>query len=91
MFGQQLRVAVTLPAALAERLVQAWQRDDIDPVSGETESERRQRHQAGHATLIGLAIVERGGELPTGDVQVALDAWEIGAALQAADDLGLLN
>ena len=44
----------------------------------------------GTLALIGLAIQERGR--PDADcIAVELDAWEVGNALEAADDMGLLG
>jgi hypothetical protein len=92
LFVQDLRVSVRLPASLAARALAAWERDDAEnEMSGdENQSERAVRHQAGSLALIGLAIEDR-SEASGGDsVTVELDAWQIGAALDAAEERQLL-
>ncbi len=89
---QNLRVRVRLPAALAAEAVAGWEREDVDEiVEDETVEQRLVRHQAGALALIGLGITERG--IPDGHdaVIVDLDAWQIGDALEAADERGFLN
>jgi hypothetical protein len=78
-------VEVRLPAALAERAVAAWERDDVVPlVDPEPLADRRTRHLAGTLALIGLAIRDRG--TPDGDeVVVALPVELAGVAMDAAD------
>ncbi|MGL4832207.1 MAG: hypothetical protein ACRCWS_06520 [Propionibacteriaceae bacterium] len=49
----------------------------------EMPQEASERHRAGEFALIGLALTERGKELPTGEIEVAVDAWHIAAALDA--------
>lgn len=79
---------VRLPGKLADAALRAWHRtDEGDTSHDESPSERLVRHQAGALALIGLAIEERGQRLD-GDVVVTLDAWQIGDALNAADDRG---
>lgn len=81
-----------MPGALATGALAAWERDDTDDTETETATatERTIRNQAGALALIGLAVDERG--VPSGGDQVALelDAWQIGSALDAADQWGLL-
>lgn len=86
LMPQNLRVSVLLPRELADRAVQAWERDDNDPDVGESEENRLQRVRAGHAALIGLAVEERGSKLPNGDVRVDLQAWQVGVALETNDE-----
>jgi len=89
LFGQDLRVRVQLPAALAMGALAAWQRDDTGGTEAESHAARAIRHQAGALALIGLAIEER-GHIEGDQVEVELDAWRIGSALDAADERGLL-
>jgi hypothetical protein len=88
-----LRVSVRLPASLAARALAAWERDDsVNEISeDENHSERAVRHQAGNLALIGLAIENRSGASDGDQVTVELDAWQIGAALDAADEHQLLK
>jgi hypothetical protein len=93
LFVQDLKVSVRLPASLAARALAAWERNDpMNEISGdENPSERAIRRQAGSLALIGLAIGNR-SETSDGDhVTVELDAWQIGAALDAADERQLLK
>jgi hypothetical protein len=78
-------IEVRIPAALADAAVRAWERDDSDPVDGETAAARTTRHHAGILALIGLCVSEAGqGE---GDeVVVTLPVEFIGAAFIAADE-----
>ena len=90
LFHQDLRVSVRLPAALADDALAAWQREDsTGALEPETQARRASRHQAGDLALIGLALKER-ASLESDQVQVELDAWQIGSALNAADQRGLL-
>jgi hypothetical protein len=92
LFGQDLRVRVQLPAALAARAVAGWERDDTEaPTQDEAPAERTIRHEAGALALIGLAIEERSTTSGGDDVTVELDAWQIGTALDAAEERGLLD
>ena len=90
LFEQDLRVTVHLPAALAAGARAAWDRDDSGDVENETPAERTSRHQAGALALIGLAVEERGTPKEGDEVEVVIDAWQIGSALEAADQRGLL-
>jgi len=91
LHSQDLRVQVRLPATLASQAVAGWEREDDAPVEDETTQQRALRHQAGALALIGLTVKERG--IPDGHyaVIVDLDAWQIGNALDAADERGLLT
>jgi len=93
LFVQDLTVTVRLPASLAAQALAAWERDDSESeISGdESQSERAARHQAASLALIGLSIENR-SEASDGDhVTVELDAWQIGAALDAAEERELLQ
>lgn len=91
LFGQALRVTVRLPRSVADEAVAAWQRDDADDLpADETQEQKNTRHRAGTLALIGLSIVNSG--LIQGDeVIVGLDAWNIGTALDAAEQAGALD
>jgi hypothetical protein len=93
LFVQDLRVSVRLPASLAAHALAAWERDDPEnEISGdENHSERAVRHQAGNLALIGPDIKNRTGTSDGDHVTVELDAWQIGAALDAADERRLLK
>jgi hypothetical protein len=85
---QPTRVQVRLSRALAAAGRSAWERDaDERPLPAETAEQRRVRHRAGTMGLIGLCIENRSSD----EVDVELDAWEIGLALEAADEAGLLG
>ncbi|MGA8246030.1 MAG: hypothetical protein WB797_03930 [Nocardioides sp.] len=90
LFAQDLRVRVQLPAALATGALAAWKRDDTGDSETETETECTIRSQSGALALIGLAVDERGVPSGSDQVGVELDAWQIGSALDAADERGLL-
>jgi hypothetical protein len=93
LFVQDLTVRVRLPASLAAQAFAAWERDDSEPEisADENQSEKAARHQAGTLALIGLAIENR-REASDGDhVTVELGAWQVGAALDAAEERGLLQ
>ena len=91
LFGQDLRVSVRLPRSLADGASAAWSREDTDDTGAETDFGRTIRRQAGDLALIGLAEEERGSTTADGDVAVELHAWQIGAALDAAEERGLLK
>lgn len=92
LFAQDLRVRVRLPSALAASALGAWERDDpSDGLLGdETPEQRSVRRQAGNLALIGLAVEQRSGESDEGWTVVEVDAWQIGAALDAAEERDLL-
>lgn len=85
--GQGTVVEVRIPKALADQAIAAWERDETETVPRETLAECQVRHRSGALALIGLAIQERGRVV--GDtVVIELDSWQIGDALNAADELG---
>jgi hypothetical protein len=89
---QDLTVTVRLTRDLADRALAAWLADDEGESLSPSESPdaRKVRHRAGDLGLIGLAVEMTG--VPDGtDVIVQVDAWQVGAALEAAEDGGLLN
>lgn len=90
LFGQDLRIRVQLPAALAARALAAWKRDDTGDNETESQAARRIRHEAGALALIGLAVDERGVATECDQMAIELDAWQIGSALDAAEQRGLL-
>ena len=90
LFGQPTKVRVLLPATLAEAAVDAWSRNDFVELPVETIPKRVTRQRAGTPALIGLAIEtdsQRQGE----SVEVELDSWYVGSALDAAEDANLLQ
>lgn len=89
--GQHLTVTVLLSSELADAARAAWERDDESSIEGESPQQARDRADAGHLALIGLAVKERGIPRQDGTVRVTVDAWQIGAALEAADARGLLT
>lgn len=78
-------VEVRLPRSLADAAVHAWERDDAEPVDGETAAQRQARHRAGILALIGLCVSEA-GEGEGDEVVVTLPVEFIGAAMIAEDD-----
>jgi hypothetical protein len=91
IFPQPTRLLVRLPHRLAQRAVAAWEREAYEgPFVDEAAEQRAVRHRAGILALIGLSI-EQGGVSAGEDVVVELEAWYVGAALDAADDAGLLE
>jgi len=91
LFGQSLEVQVRVPRELADAAVAAWQREDSEAPLGEESAEQRAtRHRGASLGLIGCSLEEKGW-LDGNDVVVKLDAWFIGAALDAADEDGLLE
>ncbi|WP_427886892.1 hypothetical protein ACQHIV_28825 [Kribbella sp. GL6] len=81
-------IRVTVPAALAERAVAAWEHDDTaaaDP--SEEPYARLQRHRAGALALIGLSITESGKLDADGNTVVDLSPELVGVAMDAADDV----
>lgn len=91
LFSQPTTLTVRLPADLASAALAAWQRDHEDPTwdGDRDEVDRRTRHRAGALALIGLAVEQR-GERDGEDIVVEVDAWQVGDALEAADERGLL-
>ena len=87
-FSQPTRTIVRLPKDLAAQALRKWQRANSRGTSATRipSGTRAVRHRAGTLGLIGLAIEQRG--VQDGDeFIVELDAWEIGNALEAADDM----
>lgn len=89
--SQPTTLSVRLPAGLAEQALTAWRRDDHGQLA-DPESLRQTitRRRAGMLALIGLAV-EQTGRADGNEIVCDLDAWEIGAALEAADECGLLS
>lgn len=83
-------VKVRISQRLAEQAVAAWERDETEDIPDETLAERQLRHRSGALALIGLAIQER-GRVDGDSVSVEVHSWQIGDALNAADDSGLLE
>jgi hypothetical protein len=76
---------------LADQALAAWQRDENShPLPSETSERSAMRHKAGTLGLIGLSI-ESDSSIDHEDVIVELESWNIGDALNAADEAGLLN
>jgi hypothetical protein len=81
-------IRVTVPALLAERAVEAWQRDDTGVAPPrEDAAVRLQRHRAGALALIGLSITESGKLDADGNTVVDLSPELVGVAMDAADDV----
>ncbi|MEU4192783.1 hypothetical protein AB0E69_12850 [Kribbella sp. NPDC026611] len=79
-------IRVTVPAALAERAVDAWRREEANAVpQPEDAAYRLHRHRAGTLALIGLTITERGQLDADGNTVVDLDPELVGVAMDAAD------
>lgn len=87
---QATAAQVCIPRKLADDAVAAWERDETEDIPHETPAERQVRQRAGALALVGLAIQER-GRIDGDVVLVEVDSWQIGDALNAADDLGLLQ
>jgi hypothetical protein len=90
LFAQRLTVTVQLPGELARRAVQAWERDDTRVVESESPAEALTRKRAAAVALIGLAV-QSNGTWVNDTVTVPLDAWQVGTALDSAEDRGLLK
>lgn len=88
---QPTELPIRLPGPAAEAAVRAWQRDDLGDVdlAAETVADHVARERAAALALIG-ANVEHLVDGNGGDVDTTLDAWFVGAALDAADDHDLL-
>ncbi len=84
-------IHVNIPTPLARKAIDAWHREETDAIaSEESHQERTTRHRAGSLALIGAALHEHGGA--EGDhVSVAVDAWLLGHALDAADECNLIT
>jgi hypothetical protein len=80
-------IRVTVPAALAERAVAAWEQDDAGTQpQHEDPATRLQRHRAGALALIGLSITESGKLDADGNTVVDLSPELVGVAMDAAAD-----
>ncbi|MER7246334.1 hypothetical protein [Kribbella sp. NPDC000426] len=95
-------IRVTVPAALAERAVAAWQQDTWEQNAAaldrgglddarvlpraEDPATRLQRHRAGALALIGLSITESGKLDADGNTVVDLSPELVGVAMDAAAD-----
>jgi hypothetical protein len=79
-------IEVRLPRTLAQAVVAAWERADLNDWDTETPEQRAVRLRAAALALIGLAVKERGRQ-EADTVVVALPPDLIGAALDAADHL----
>ena len=91
MFRQALLVEVRLPTELAERAAAAWSRDDGGQMSAdEFADDMRVRHRAAAWALIGLAI-EQTGRSEGLETVFMVDAWQVGKALDAAEEDGILD
>lgn len=88
--GQPSTLTMRLPGDLADLARSAWQRhDDGDLPEAETAGQRLARYRAGTLALIGLSIEET-GRAEGDDVVFEVGALQVGGALEAADDYGLL-
>jgi hypothetical protein len=84
-------VQVRLSRDLANRAVEAWNREDSgEPADGETHEQYQLRSAAAVLSLIGSTL-ERGFSAEGDEVIFELDAWFVGVALEAADDAGALT
>jgi hypothetical protein len=87
-------IRVTVPAALAERAVAAWDQDDdageLDdarvPQRPDDPAARLQQRRAGALALIGLSITESGKLDADGNTVVELSPELVGVAMDAAGD-----
>jgi hypothetical protein len=91
LFPQRATLSVRLPQGLADLALAAWHKETGDsPLGAETAEQRTARHRAGTLGLIGLCV-ENTGRADGNEIICELDAWYIGAALEAADEHGLLS
>jgi hypothetical protein len=90
LFPQPTTLSVRLPKGLAGLALAAWHRETGQgPPGPETPEQRTARHRAGTLALIGLCV-ENTGRTDGDEIICELDAWYIGAALETADQHGLL-
>jgi hypothetical protein len=81
-------VRVRLPRRLTDEAISAWLRDDGETIPvAETQEQYRIRSAAATLALIGLAL-ENGFDESGDELVFELDAWQVGAALEAADNAG---
>jgi hypothetical protein len=92
--GQATRIKVRVSQALAEKALASWKRDDHEtsdnPCETEATRDRLSRTRSGTPALIGVCIENGVTETVDGFVVVEVNAWQIGDALNAADEFGLL-
>ena len=86
-------IRVTVPAALAERAVAAWEEDGASepddawvPPRSDDPAGRLQQRRAGALALIGLSITESGKLDADGNTVVDLSPELVGVAMDAASD-----
>jgi len=85
-------IRVTVPAALAERAVAAWEEDGASepdawvPPRSDDPAARLQQRRAGALALIGLSITESGKLDADGNTVVDLTPELVGVAMDAAGD-----
>ncbi|TDW71067.1 hypothetical protein EV653_5137 [Kribbella pratensis] len=86
-------IRVTVPAALAERAVAAWEEDGASepddawvPPRSDDPAARLQQRRAGALALIGLSITESGKLDADGNTVVDLSPELVGVAMDAASD-----
>jgi hypothetical protein len=91
LFSQRLKVSVRIPKHLAKEAVDSWERDDSGNLpSPESPAQAAIRDRAATLGLIGLSVQQDGVE--DGDeIVVDLEAWNVGNALNAADQDNLLR
>ena len=93
LFAQDTKLRVSLPSGLANAAKLAWDRDDDGPDDdglAESSEQRATRHKAATLALIGSCL-ERPVSVHHDHVVVELDAWFVGDALNAAEDMNLLH
>jgi hypothetical protein len=84
--SQSLSLPVRIPRAIADKAVSAWERDDSGAaLPEETPAQVLARKRAAALALIGLAV-KQGGTVNGDEVVVEVDAWNVGTALDAAED-----
>ena len=84
-------VQVRLSRELANRAINAWNREDSGELpSGETHEQYHLRSAAATLKLIGLTL-ESGFREEGEEAVFDLDAWYVGVALEAADVAGVLT
>ncbi len=91
---QRTRMEVLIPKNLALQALASWEREyeptDALSVDGEKSEDRKTRERSGTLALIGLCVENGFTIADDGSYVVEVDAWQIGDALAAADEMGLL-
>jgi hypothetical protein len=91
---QATRIKVRVSQALAQKALELWRRDghgtSDNPCEIEAARDRLSRTRSGTLALIGVCIENGVTETVDGFVVVEVNAWQIGDALNAADEFGLL-